>query len=129
MPGYSVTLVRNLRLDVLTAAVGDGGKLAGYDGTRPATGGAATTKLFEFTMGTPFAAAAAAAALAPNLPSDTVGLADGTVTWARLTKSDGTFVADYSIDTSAAEIIVNTTAITSGGAVSMTGFDIIAGDA
>lgn len=128
MPGYSTTL-RNARLDAKTTIVGNAGKMALYNGTRPATGGTATTKLAEFTMGTPFAAAASAGAMSPNLPADTTGITDGTATWARLTKSDGTFVADYSLGTSAAEVIVNTVTITTGGAVSMTDFDITAGDA
>ncbi len=128
MPGYSAAL-RNARLDAITTIVGNGGKLAGYNGTRPATGGTATTKLFEFTMGSPFAAAASSGALSPTLPSATTGITGGTATWGRLTTSGGTFVADYSLGTSGAEIIVNTTTITGGGAVSMTDWDITAGDA
>lgn len=128
MPGYSIAL-RNARLDALTAAAGNGAKMALYNGTRPATGGAATTKLAEFTMASPFSAAASAAALHPTMPADTTGITAGTATWARLTTSGGTHVGDFSLGTSAAEVIVNTTTITSGGAVSMLDWDVTAGDA
>jgi hypothetical protein len=75
--GYATTL-RNAQLDAITTAVGNAGKLRIYDGTRPATGGAATTLLAEFTLGTPFAAAAAAGVLSPTLPANTTGAAAGT---------------------------------------------------
>lgn len=100
MPAYSTTL-RNARLDAITAAVGNAGKLALYDGVRPASGGAATNKLAEFTTGTPFAPGAAGGVLSPTLPANTTGLAaagTGTAaTWARLTTSAGVFVADLSV--------------------------------
>jgi len=117
--GYS-TALRNAQMDAKTATVGNAGKLAIYDGTRPATGGAATTKLAEFTTGTPFAPAAAAGVLSPTLPAATTGLAAGTATWARLTTSGGTFVADYGAATSGQEITLNTTTFSIGAAVSVT---------
>ena len=42
--GYSTTL-RNARLDAITSAIGASGFLRIYDGTRPASGGTATTLL------------------------------------------------------------------------------------
>lgn len=126
--GYSTTL-RNAQLDAITAAVGNAGKLAIYDGTRPATGGAATTKLAEFTLGTPFAAGAAAGVLSPTLPVDTTGLAAGTATWFRITTSGGTFVIDGSVGTSGADCNLNTTTISVGATVSATSFTITRGNA
>ena len=126
--GYSTTL-RNAQLDAITTAVGNAGKLQIYDGTRPATGGAATTKLAEFTLGTPFSGAAAAGVLSPNLPSNTTGIVGGTATWFRITTSGGTFVIDGSVGTSGADCNLNTTTISAGGTVSITGFTITRGNA
>lgn len=123
--GYSTTL-RNAQLDAITTAVGNAGKLALYDGVRPATGGSATTKLAEFTLGTPFAAGAAAGVLSPTLPSDTTGLAAGTATWGRITTSAGTFVIDLGVGT---DITLNTTTVSVGVACSVTSFEITRGNA
>ena len=127
MAGYSTTL-RNSKLDANTTAVGSAGKLQIYDGTRPATGGTATTKLAEFTLGSPFSAAASGGSQSPSLPANTTGLAAGTATWARVTTSGGTFVMDLSVGTSAAEVILNTTTISVGVTVSVTGWTITAGN-
>lgn len=128
--GLSTTL-RNSRLDAITTAVGNGGKLALYDGTRPATGGAVTNKLAEFTMASPFAPAASGGALAPTLPSSTTGLAaagSGTpATWARLTTSGGTFVADFTVSVvgGGGEVqLVGTTDIVNGQTVTMSSASI-----
>lgn len=126
--GYSTTL-RNAQLDAITTAVGNAGLLRVYDGTRPATGGAATTKLAEFTLGTPFASAAASASLSPNLPSATTGLAAGTATWFRIVTSAGTQVIDGSVSTSGADMNLNTTTISVGVAVSVSSFTITRGNA
>lgn len=123
--GYSTTL-RNAQLDAITTAVGNAGKLALYDGTRPATGGSATTKLAEFTLGTPFAAGAAAGVLSPTLPPDTTGIAAGTATWGRITTSGGTFVIDLGVGT---EITLSTTTVSVGVACSVTSFSITRGNA
>ena len=125
--GYS-TATRNAQLNAITTAVGNAGLCAIYDGTRPATGGAATTKLAEFTMGTPFAAGAAAAVLSPTLPSNTTGLAAGTATWFRITTSGGTQVIDGSAGTSGTDMILNTTTISIGLTVSMSAFTITRGN-
>lgn len=125
--GYSTTL-RNAQLDAITTAVGSAGKLQIYDGSRPATGGAATTKLAEFTLGTPFSAGASGAALAPNLPANTTGLAAGTATWFRITTSGGTAVIDGSVGTSGADLNLNTTTISVALALSVTSFSITRGN-
>ena len=126
--GYSTTL-RNAQLDAITTAVGSAGKLQIYDGTRPATGGTATTKLAEFTLGSPFSAAASSGALSPTLPSNTTGITNGTATWFRITTSGGTFVIDGSVSTSGADLNLNTVTISTGGTVSITGFTITRGNA
>lgn len=126
--GYAATL-RNAQLDAITTAVGNAGKLAIYDGTRPATGGTATTKLAEFTLGSPFSAGASSGSMSPTLPSNTTGLAAGTATWFRITTSGGTFVLDGSVGTSGQDLNLNTTTISVGVTVAITGFTIARGNA
>lgn len=110
--GYNVSL-RNAQLDAITTFAGAGAKLRIYDGTRPATGGTATTLLAEFTLGSPFAPAASAGVLSPTLPSAVTGSATGTATWYRIVKADGTtHVIDGSAGTSGTDMILNTASIT-----------------
>lgn len=122
--GYSTTL-RNAQLDAITTAVGNAGKLQIYDGTRPATGGAATNKLAEFTLGSPFGPASSAGSLSPTLPANVSGLAAGTATWFRITTSGGTQVIDGGVGT---DLTLNTTTISVGATVSITSFTINRGN-
>lgn len=127
--GYNVTL-RNAQMDAITTFAGAGAKLRIYDGARPATGGTATTLLAEFTLGSPFAPAASAATLSPTLPSNATAAATGTATWFRVVKADGTtHVLDGSAGTSGTDMILNTTSITSGIAVSVTAWSVTRGNA
>lgn len=127
--GYNV-LLRNAQLDAITTFAGNAAKLRIYDGSRPATGGAATTLLAEFTLGTPFDGAASAAGLTPTLPADTTGLAAGTATWFRIVKADGTTqVIDGSAGTSGTDLVLNTATISVDVAVSVTAWTITRGNA
>lgn len=113
------TNLRNAQMDAITTFVGNAGKFQIYDGARPATGGAATTKLAEFTTGSPFAPGSAAGVLSPTIPSATTGLAAGTATWARQTTSGGTFCTDYSAGVVASTSVtgsINTPTVTVGSA-------------
>lgn len=123
------TALRNAQLDAITAIVGNGGKLRLYDGTRPATGGTATTLLAEFTMGSPFAPAASGGILSPTLPAATTGVAAGTATWYRIVTSAGTFVMDGAAGTAGVELILNTATISVGVNVQITSHTIQAGNA
>lgn len=126
--GYAVA-VRNSRLDAITTYTGNAGKLVIYAGTRPATGGAAGTVLATFTLGTPFAGAAASGSLTVTLPADVNASATGTAAWARLFKTDGTtIVMDLGVGTSGQEVTLNSTSLTSGVACSVTSFVITAGN-
>ena len=128
--GYSTTL-RNAQLDAITTAVGSAGKLQIYDGARPTTGGTATNKLAEFTLGSPFAAAAATATLSPTLPSNVSGLFAGTATWFRITTSGGTFVIDGSVTATGGggDLQLNSTTVSVGATVSISSFSISRGNA
>jgi hypothetical protein len=127
--GYAANL-RNAQLDAITTFAGNAALLRVYDGTRPATGGTATTLLGTFTLGSPLASGAAAGVLSPTLPSNTTGAAAGTATWFRIVKSDGTtHVIDGSVGTSGADLNLNTTTISVGVTMAITAFTITRGNA
>ena len=129
--GYSATL-RNAKLDEITAAVGTSGLLRIYDGTRPATGGTATTLLAELACSATFAAAATAGVLTANAVSDdTAADATGTATWFRLTTSTGTFVVDGDAGESGsgAELILDDASIVAGGVVAVNSLVVTGGNA
>jgi len=128
--GYSSTL-RTAQLDPITTAVGSAGLLRIYDGARPATGGAATVKLAEFTLGSPFAPGAAAAVLSPTIPSSTTGLAASTATWFRVVTSGGTQVIDGSVTASGGggDLQLNTTTISIGLTITVSSWTITRGNA
>ena len=92
MPDYNTT-VRNDRMEVVNDASA-GGKLALYSGTKPAGGGAATTKLAEFNLSTP-AGTVTSAVLTFTDPSNATVIANGQCTWARITDTLGAWVADF----------------------------------
>jgi hypothetical protein len=116
-----VAAVRDARNDAITTQIGNAGLLRIYDGSRPATGGSATTLLAELTMGTPFAAGSSSGVLtASAISTDTSANATGTATWFRLATSGGTAKIDGNVATSASDLNVNTTSIVSGVAVAVT---------
>lgn len=128
--GYSTTQ-RNARLDALTTALGSGALLRIYDGVRPATGGAATTLLAQLACAGTFAPAASSGVLTANAISSATASASGTATWARLTTSGGTFVADLSVSVAGGGgdlQITGTAVITSGVTVSITSLVITEGN-
>jgi hypothetical protein len=128
--GYASGL-RNAQLDAITTFAGNSGKLRIYNGTRPATGGTATTLLAELTCNATFAPAASGGVLTLNaITQDASADATGTATWFRLVKSDGTtHVLDGDVGTSGSDLNLNSTSITSGATVSVTSFTITCGNA
>lgn len=129
--GYSTTQ-RNARLDALTSALGANALLKIYDGTRPATGGAATTLLVTLTCGATFAPAASGGVLTANAITGASAVATSTATWARLSTSGGTFVADLSVTVAGGGgdlQLTGTALITSGLTVNVTSLVITEGNA
>lgn len=126
---YSTTL-RNAMLDAITTAAGNAALLRIYDGTRPATGGSATTLLAELTCGTPFAASASSGVLTlGSITQDSSANATGTATWFRIVKSDGTtHVLDGNVGTSGSDLNLTTTSIVATQPVSVTSFTITEGN-
>lgn len=126
---YNSTL-RNAMLDEITTRAGNAALLRIYDGSRPATGGSATTLLAELTCGTPFAAGASGGALTlGSITQDSSANATGTATWFRIVQSDGsTHVLDGNVGTSGSDLNLTTTSIVSGQPVSISSFEITEGN-
>ena len=120
------TAIRNAMLDAVTTGAGGSALLRIYDGTRPATGGTATTLLAELTCNATFAAGASSGVLTLNsITQDSSANASGTATWFRIVKSDGTtFVMDGNVGTSGSDLNLTTTTIVSTQPVSVTSFVI-----
>jgi len=126
--GFSTTL-RNARADAITTAAGASALLKIYDGTRPATGGTATTLLATLTCNATFAGAASTGVLTLNSITSATAVATSTATWFRLTTSGGTFVMDGNVSTSGSDLNLNTVSIVSGGTVSVTSATFTEGNA
>lgn len=133
MTAGMVTALRNARLDAITTFVGANGKLRIYSGSRPATGGTATTLLAELTLGSALAAAASGGVLTLNaITGDTSADATGAASWARILKSDGTTIAlDCSVSATGGggDIQLATTSIVASAAVNITSATITEGNA
>lgn len=125
---YATTL-RNAMLDEITAAAGGSALLRIYDGTRPATGGTATTLLAELTCNATFAPSASGGVLTLNsITQDSSANATGTATWFRIVTSGGTFVLDGNVGTSGSDLNMTTTSIVATQPVSVTSFVITEGN-
>jgi hypothetical protein len=124
------TAIRNARLDAVATAVGASGLLRFYDGSRPATGGTATTLLAELTCNATFAPSSSGGTLTLNaITSDTAANATGTATWFRVVTSGGTFCIDGNVGTSGSDLNMNTTSFVLNAAVAVTSFVITGGNA
>jgi hypothetical protein len=105
------------------------GKVKFYDGTRPATNGAATNLLGTVTCSDPCGTVSNGVLTFSAFTDDSSADATGTATWARITDSADTFVCDASVGTSGADINLNSTSITVGGIIRITSGTLTAGNA
>jgi len=129
--GFNVTL-RNNMLDEIIALIdaGSAGFIRIYSGTRPATGGAATTLLAELTFSaTSFPAAASGLMTANAITDDSSANATGTASWFRVVDSAASHVFDGNVAASSSDLNLNTVSISSGGTVSISAFALTAGNA
>lgn len=127
---YEAATLRDAMLDQITTRAGNAALLRIYDGTRPATGGAATTLLAELTCGTPFAAAAVDGVLTLSaITQDASANATGTATWFRIVTSAAAFVLDGNVGTAGSDLNLTTASIVTGQPVSVTSFVITEGNA
>lgn len=130
--GINVT-TRNAMLDAITSRAGASALLRIYDGSRPATGGTATTLLAQLTCNATFAPGASGGVLTLNsIASATSAAATGTATWWRIVQSGGsTHVLDGSVSTVAAgtgDMQLDSTSIVLGGTVAISSGTITAGN-
>lgn len=127
-----VVAVRNSMLNIIKTAIdagGGAGLLRIYDGSRPATGGTATTKLAELTFTSPCAPSASSGVLTFSaITKDSSADATGTATWCRVVDSTAAFVFDGSVSTSGADYNLNTTSIVATVEVSCTSATLTAGN-
>jgi len=127
------TTLRNAMLDQIKTALdaGSGAALIRiYDGTRPATGGTATTLLAELTCTDPSAGSASSGTLTfSSITQDASANATGTATWFRMVDSAATFVMDGNVSTSGSDLNLTTTAIVATQPVSISSATITAGNA
>lgn len=127
--GY-ITTLRNAQLDAIPTAIGASGLLRIYDGSRPATGGTATTLLAQLALSATSAPAAASAVLTFNaIANDSSADATGTATWHRFATSGGSAVIDGSTGTSGADLNFNTVSFVAGAVIAVTSYTITAGNA
>jgi hypothetical protein len=131
--GINVT-TRNAMLDAITTRAGASALLRIYDGSRPATGGTATTLLAQLTCNATFAPGASSGVLTLNaIASATSAAATGTATWFRIVQSGGsTHVLDGSVSTVAAgtgDLQLDSTSIVLGGTVAISSATVTAGNA
>jgi hypothetical protein len=130
--GYSTTIRTNRMQDVADAINGGSGagKIRIYDGSRPATGGTATTLLAELTCSDPCEDTVTAGVLTfDTITPDSSANANGVATWFRIVDSAGTFCVDGSVGTSGADLILNSTSISTGQEVAITSAVITEGNA
>jgi hypothetical protein len=116
-------------LDAITSAAGASAKLRFYDGTRPSTGGTATTLLAELTCNATFAPSASGGVLTLNAITGANASATGTATWFRIVTSGAVFVLDGSVSTSGSDLNMTTTSFVSGQPVAVSSFVITEGNA
>lgn len=118
------TALRNSRLDAIVTAIGTSGLVRIYDGTRPATGGAATTLLAELPLSATAGTVSAGVLTMNAITDDSSANASGTATWFRVTTSGGTAVIDGDVGTSGSDLNLNTVGLVALGAVAITSFTI-----
>ena len=124
---YSTT-VRNGMLDQITSAIGASGFLRIYDGTRPASGGAATNLLAQLALSATSAPASSGGVLTFNAITTNNAALTGTATWFRVTTSAGTFVIDGNVGTSGSDLNMSSTSIVSTQPVACSSFVITEGN-
>lgn len=124
-----VPAVRDARNDAITAQIGTSGLLRIYDGSRPATGGTATTLLAELALSATAAPGSSSGVLTFNsITQDSSANATGTATWHRFATSGGVAKIDGNCGTSGSDLNFNTTSIVAGAAVAVNSYTITDGN-
>lgn len=113
----------NAVVDLIDAGSG-AGKLRIYDGSKPTgpdTAVSSQTLLAELTFSDPaFGSASSGVATASAITADPSANASGTATWFRVLDSNNTAIFDGTVGTSSADLVLNSTSISSGAEVGVT---------
>ena len=124
---YSSTIRDNMLQTIIDAS--SAGFLRIYDGTRPSTGGAATTLLAELTLSGPSGTKTGGLLTFSAITADSAANATGTATWFRIVAGNGsTHVLDGNVSTAASDLNLNTLAIQISAQVSVTSMTITEGN-
>lgn len=128
--GYAVA-VRDARNNAITTFTGASALLRFYDGSRPATGGAATTLLAELVCNATFAPGSSSGVLTLNaIASDASANATGTATWFRIVKADGTTHSmDGNVGTSGSDLNMSSVSFVATAVIAVSSFVITGGNA
>lgn len=128
---YAATL-KNAKLDAITTHLGSNALIRIYSGTQPTnpdTALSGNTLLAELACSATLAGSAASGVLTLNsITADSSADATGTATFGSVLTSGGTRKIDFSVGTSSADLVLNTTSIVSGAQVSISGFTITSGN-
>ena len=115
----------NLQAQALVGAVTNSSTIKIYDGTQPATPETAiTTQNLLATITLPASSAFSSTngvMTAAAISNATIALT-GTAAWFRWAQSGGTVIADGSVGTASADMILNSVALSSGAVISTTSF-------
>lgn len=124
------TAAQNAMMDALATFAGGSCLLRFYNGSRPATGGTATTLLAELTCNATFAGSSSGGVLTLNsITSDTSADASGTATWFRIVKSGGsTHVLDGNVGTSGSDLNMDSVTFVAGATIAVTSYTITHGN-
>lgn len=115
---YSTT-VKNTRLSAVVTALGNGAKLV--IGNAATAGGSITSALATIILNNPVGTVSNGVLTFSGLPLSDVADATGTANSARLEDSSGTVVCSgLTVGTSSADILISSTAVTTGQTVTLT---------
>jgi hypothetical protein len=124
-----VEAVRDAVLDAIVTEIGTSGKVRIYSGSRPATGGTATTLLAELPLSATAGTVASGVLTMNAITQDSSADAGGTASWFRVLTSADVAVIDGDVGTSGSDLNLNTTTIVAAGPVAITSFTITAPNA
>ena len=121
------TAARNAAANAVTALVTASSNLTIYSGTMPADANASLSgntvlAVLPLTTPTAFTAAAAGVATANAITQDSSADNAGTASFFRILAGGSTVVMQGSVGTSASDLVLNSTAISAGAAVSVSSF-------